>query len=63
MLFSRLSYAIGTNVFGEIRTTHKSPVSSCTSSRDQNPNLHTPWSMQGLEANLDEHGRTTSMFQ
>jgi hypothetical protein len=43
------------NVFGKVLITHKSLGSSCTSSRSQTPRSNTPGSMQGLEAELDEH--------
>jgi hypothetical protein len=55
MLPSRPSFAIGTNVFGEIWIAHKSLGSLGTSSRGQTPRFHTPRFVQGLEVNLDEH--------
>jgi hypothetical protein len=62
MLLSRPSFAINTNVFGEIWTAHRSLSSLSTISRGQTCRFHTPRSMQGIEAKLDEHRRTTSMF-
>jgi len=63
MLPSRPSSTIGTNVFREIWIAHRSLSSLGTSSRGQTPRFHTPRSMQGVEVNLDEHKKTTSMFQ
>jgi hypothetical protein len=63
MLHSRLSYATSTNVFGEIWTAHRDLGSSSISSKGQTPRFHTLGSVKGLEANLDEHRRATSMFQ
>jgi hypothetical protein len=63
MLLSKPSSTIGTNIFGEIWTTHRSLGSSSTSSKGQIPWFHTPKFSQGLEADLDKHRRTTSMFQ
>ncbi len=37
--------------------------SSSTSSRGQTLKFHTPRSMQGMEAKLDEHRRVVAMFQ
>jgi hypothetical protein len=51
------------NVFGEVWTAHKSLGSSCTSSRGQTLRFNTPRSMQGLKVELDEHKKTTTMFQ
>ncbi len=51
------------NVFREVYTTHMSLSSSCTSSKGQTLRFHTPRSMQGIEAKLDEHKRPTTMFQ
>jgi hypothetical protein len=63
MLPSRPSFTISTNVFGEIWTAHISIGSLGTSSRGQTPRFHTPGSVQKIEAKLDQHRRTTSMFQ
>jgi hypothetical protein len=63
MLPSKPSFAIGTNVFGGIWTTHKSLGSLGTSSRGHTPRFHTPRYVQRLEVNLDEHRRIPSMFQ
>jgi hypothetical protein len=63
MLPSRPSSTIGTNTFGEIWTSYKSLGSLSTSSRGQTPRFHTQGSMQGLEVDLDEHRKATSMFQ
>ncbi len=60
---SRPSSAIDSNIFGDIWTSRKSLGSSYTSSREQIPRFHTPGSVQGLEAKLDEHRRVASMFQ
>jgi hypothetical protein len=51
------------NVFGKVWTTHKSLGSSSTSSRGQTPRFHTLGSVQGIKVKLDEHKRTTTMFQ
>jgi hypothetical protein len=37
--------------------------SSGVSSKGQIPRFHTPRSMQGIEAELDEHKKIVSMFQ
>ncbi len=50
-------------MFGEIWNVHKSLGSSSINSRRQIPRFHTLGFVQGLEANLDEHKITTSMFQ
>ncbi len=63
MLPSNPSFAIGTNIFREIWTTHRSLGFLGISSRGQTPRFHTPKSIQGLEANLDEHRRIDTMFQ
>lgn len=63
MLPLRLSYAISTNVFGEIWTTHKSLSSLGTSSKGQTFRFHTPRFEQGIEVELEEHRRAVSMFQ
>jgi hypothetical protein len=52
-----------TNIFGEIWTAHRSLGFLGISSRRQIPRFHTPKSKQGLEINLDEHKRVTTMFQ
>jgi hypothetical protein len=51
------------NVFGEVWTAHKSLGSLSTSSKGQTPKFHTPRFMQGMEVELDEHKKTTTMFQ
>jgi hypothetical protein len=61
MLPSRPSSTIGTNVL--IWTAHRSLGSLGTSSRGQTLRFHTPGSVKGIEAKLDEHNRDTSMFQ
>jgi hypothetical protein len=63
MLPSRPSSTIGTNVFGEIWTTHRNLGSLGTSSRGQTPRFHTLKSVQGIEIRLDEHKRIANMFQ
>jgi len=63
MLPSRPSFAIGTNIFGDIWISHKSLDYFDISSRGQTPRFHTLGSIQGLEIEMDEHRRTTSMFQ
>jgi hypothetical protein len=63
MLPSRSSSITCTNIFGEIWTTHINLGSLGTSSRGQTPRFHTPRSEQGIETKLDEHIRTTSVFQ
>jgi hypothetical protein len=63
MLPLRLSSIIGTNVFGEIWTTHISLSSSGSSFNAQTPRFHTQGSMQGLEIDLDEHRKVGGLFQ
>ncbi len=63
MLPSRASSTTCTNVFGDTQTTHKSLRPSCINSKGEIPKFHTPEFVRGLEANLDEHKRVTSMFQ
>ncbi len=63
MLPSRPSFIIGTNIFGEIWTLHKSLSYSETSSKGQTHRFHTPRFVQGLEVDLDEHRGATRMFQ
>jgi len=63
MLPSRPSSTTCMNVFGEVWTAHKSLGSSCTSSKGQTLRVNTPRSMQGLKVELDEHKKTTTMFQ
>ncbi len=63
MMPSRPSFVTKTDFFGYIQTSHKSLGSSNTSSRGQTPRFHTPGSIQGLEAKLDEHRRAANMFQ
>jgi hypothetical protein len=62
MLPSRPSSAIGTNIFGDIWISHKSLSYFDISSRGQTPRFHTLGSIQGLEVEMDEHRKTTSMF-
>jgi len=62
MLPLKPSFVIGMNVFGEIWIAHKSLSSSGTKSRGQTLRFNTPGFVQGLEAKLDEHKRTTIMF-
>ncbi len=50
-------------MFGEIWTAHRSLGFSSISSKGQTPRFHTLGSVQGLEAYLDEHKITASMFQ
>ncbi len=63
MLPSRPSSAIGTNIFGDIWISHKILGYFDISSRGQTPRFHTLRSIQGLEVEMDEHRRTTNMFQ
>jgi hypothetical protein len=63
MLPSRLSFTTNMNVFREVWTTHKNLGSSHISSRGQTLRYHTPRSVQGIEAKLDEHRRIATMFQ
>jgi hypothetical protein len=63
MLPSKPSFAIGMNVFGEVRTSHKSLSSSCTSSKGRTLKFNAPGFVQGVEVKLDEHKRTTTLFQ
>jgi hypothetical protein len=63
LLPSRPSSTIGTNIFGDIWTSHKSLGSSDTNSSKQTPKFHTPGSVQGLEVELDEHRRVASIIQ
>ncbi len=63
MLPSRPSFATGTNVYGEIWTSHRSLGYLDTSSKGQTPRFHTVGFVQGLKTNLDEHRRVASMFQ
>jgi len=63
MLPSRPSSIIGTNVFGEICTAHRSLTSLGTNYKGQTPRFHTPRFMQGLKVDLDEHRRVANMFQ
>ncbi len=51
------------NVFGEVWTTHRSLDSSNTSSRGQTPRFNIPRFVQGVEEELDEHRRITTMFK
>ncbi len=51
------------NVFGEVQTAHKSLNSLDINSKGQNPRFNTPRFMQGVEAKLDEHIKTTTMFK
>ncbi len=62
MLPSRPSSAIGTNIFREIWTTHKSSGSLGISSKGQTFRFHTPKFVQGLEVNLGEHRKVVTMF-
>jgi hypothetical protein len=43
--------------------THKNLNSSSLNSRGQTPRFNTPGSLQGVEAELDEHRRVAIMFQ
>jgi hypothetical protein len=63
MLPSRPSFVIGMNIFGEVWTTHKNLGSSGTSFRGRTPKFHTPRFVQGIEVELDEHRRASTMFQ
>ncbi len=63
MLPSRPSSTIRMNVFGKVWTTHRSLDSSCTSFKGQILKFNTARSMQGVEAQLDEHRRTATMFK
>jgi hypothetical protein len=51
------------NVFGEIWIAHRSLSSSCTNYRGQTPRFHTLGFVQRIEAKLDEHKITATMFQ
>jgi hypothetical protein len=51
------------NVLGEVWIAHRSLNSSGTSSGGQTPRFNTPRYVQGVEAKLDEHRRTTIMFK
>ncbi len=63
MLLSRPSSATGTNIFGNIWTSHISLGCLDTNSKGRTPRFHTLGSIQGLEAKLDEHRRVATMFQ
>ncbi len=63
MLASRPSYAIGTNIFREIWTSHRSLSFLDTGSRRQTPRFHTLGFVQKPEEDLDEHKKTINMFQ
>ncbi len=63
MLPLKPNSTIKTNIFGDIWTSQKTVGSSNTNSMKQTPRFHTPRFIQGLEANLDEHRKVTSMFQ
>jgi hypothetical protein len=63
MLPSRLSSAIGMNVFGKVSTTHRSLDSLGTSVKGHILKFNTPRSVQGVEAQLDEHKRIATMFK
>ncbi len=63
MLPSRPNSIIETNIFGDIWTPKKSVRSSYISSKGQIPGFHALGFVQGLEVELDEHRKTTSMFQ
>ncbi len=63
MLPSRPSFAIGTNIFKEIWTAHRSLGSLSISSKRQTLRFHTPKFVQGLEVDLDEHRKVAIMFQ
>ncbi len=63
MMPSRPSFTTRMNVFGKVQTTHKSLNSSSTSFKGQILKFNTPRSVQGVEAQLDEHKRTTTMFK
>jgi hypothetical protein len=62
MLPSIPSFAIGTNIFKEIWIAHRSLGFLGISSRGQTPRFHTPKYVQGLEVDLDEHRKATTMF-
>jgi hypothetical protein len=51
------------NVFREVWIAHRSLGLSSTSSRGHTPRLHTLRFVQGIELELDEHKKTTTMFQ
>jgi hypothetical protein len=63
MLPSRPTFAIGTNIFREIWIAHRSLGFLGINSRGQTPRFHTPKYVRGLEADLDEHKKATTMFQ
>jgi len=63
MLLSKLSFVTRTNIFGDIWTSHISLGSLNTSFRGQTFRFHTLGSLQGLEAELDEHRKVATMFQ
>ncbi len=63
MLPSRPSSIINMNVFKEIWISHRSLGSSGTNSKGRIFRFHTTRFVQGIEVELDEHIRTTIMFQ
>jgi hypothetical protein len=63
MLLLRPSFAIGTNVVGEIWTAHVILCSLGTSSKGQTPRFPTLKFVQRLEVDLHEHIRTVNMFK
>ncbi len=63
LLLLKLSYAISTNVFGEIWIAHRNLSFLGTSSKGQTFRFHTPRSEQGIEVELEEHRRGANMFQ
>jgi hypothetical protein len=63
MLSSKPSFTTSMNVFREAWTAHKSLGSLGTNSKGQTPRFHTLRFVQGIEAKLDEHKRTITMFQ
>jgi hypothetical protein len=63
MLPSKPSCTTRINIFREIWIAHRSLGYSSSSFKGQTFSFHTPESVQGLKANLDEHKRIATMFQ
>jgi hypothetical protein len=63
MLPSRPSSTTSMNVFGGVWIAHINLGSLGTSSKGQTPRFNIPRSVQGLELELDEHRRATTMFR
>jgi len=51
------------NVFGKVWITHKNLGSFGISFGGQTPRFHTPRFVQGIEVELDERKRASTMFQ